>query len=66
MSMVENGLGVSILPALILRRNPYAITSLPLNPPVHRSINVIYRESALSLAAATFKRYLGCRDAALH
>ncbi len=66
MSMVENGLGVSILPALILRRNPYAITALPLNPPVHRSINVIYREGALSLAAATFKRYLGYRDAVMH
>jgi DNA-binding transcriptional LysR family regulator len=40
MSMVENGLGVSILPELILRRIPYRISVKPLDVPAYRGTYV--------------------------
>jgi DNA-binding transcriptional LysR family regulator len=58
MSMVESGLGLSILPALILRRNPYAIVAKPLDPATYRDIRVVYREGALPRAARRFLEYL--------
>ncbi|MCI6547521.1 MAG: LysR family transcriptional regulator substrate-binding protein, partial [Coriobacteriaceae bacterium] len=58
MSMVESGLGLSILPALILRRNPYAIVAKPLEPATYRDIRVVYREGALPRAARRFLEYL--------
>ncbi len=54
MSMVENGLGISILPALILRRCPYAIETRPLEPAVTRSICAVFRPGLLSHAARAF------------
>lgn len=38
MSMVEKGLGLAILPELILRRCPYRIAALPLDVPAQREI----------------------------
>lgn len=58
MSMVESGLGLSILPALILRRNPYAIVTKPLEPATYRDIRVVCREGALPRAARRFLEYL--------
>lgn len=43
MSMAENGLGVSILPELILRRCPYRIVLRELDPPAWRDIGVAVR-----------------------
>ena len=40
MSMVESGLGVSILPKLILRRIPYRIVAKGLDVPAYRRIGV--------------------------
>ena len=55
MAMVEAGLGVSILPSLILRRIPYALEIRPLARPVHRHIGLATRRAApLSPAAAQF------------
>ena len=54
MAMVEKGLGVSILPALILRRNPYAIATRPLSSAATRTIYAIHRKEGLSLAARAF------------
>ena len=59
MSMVECGLGLSVLPALILRKNAYEIASRPLDPPAYRTIGVVTRaQGGLSLAARTFLGYL--------
>lgn len=41
MSMVESGLGLSILPGLILRRIPYKIAIRPLGVPASRSRSVL-------------------------
>ena len=58
MAMVEGGLGVSILPALILRRCQFDIAVRPLAERPHRQISAIYRTADLSLAAARFLDYL--------
>ncbi len=58
MSMVENGLGISILPELILRRIPYHIVTKPINVPAYRNIGLAYRNrKLLSLAAKKFVGY---------
>ncbi len=54
MSMVENGLGLSILPGLILTRCPYRIEKRPLDPPVTRELAAVYRPGLLSTAARAF------------
>lgn len=62
MSMVENGLGISILPELILQRIPYQIISKELEVPAFRTIGVAMREQkSLSLAAKRFLEYLKYR-----
>ena len=58
MSMVENGLGVSILPALILTRCPYAIRALPLEPAATRTICAVWRRGNTSRAAECFLQHL--------
>lgn len=58
MAMVEDGLGVSILPALILRRCQFDVAVRPLEGRPHRLINAIYRTADVSLAAARFLEYL--------
>ena len=54
MSMVENGLGLSILPGLILRRCPSRIDARPLDPPVTRELAAVFRPGLLSSAARAF------------
>ena len=62
MSMVEGGLGLSILPSLILRRIPYRIRAIPLKEPLIRSIGLIMKSrKSLSIAAGTFLDYLKYR-----
>ena len=58
MAMVEDGLGVSILPALILRRCQFDVAVCSLEGHPHRQINAIYRTADVSLAAARFLEYL--------
>ena len=58
MAMVEDGLGVSILPALILRRCQFDVAVRPLEGHPHRQINAIYRTADVSLAAVRFLEYL--------
>ena len=63
MSMVESGLGISILPELILRRIPYRIISKELDVPAHRTIGIAYRDKKnLSLATKKFIDYLQYRE----
>ncbi|KGR76382.1 LysR family transcriptional regulator [Ureibacillus sinduriensis] len=62
MSMVENGLGVSILPELILHRIPYRIITKELDVPAYRNIGIAMRSrESLSLAAKRFLDYLSYR-----
>ena len=62
MSMVESGLGISILPNLILKRIPYRIVAKPLNIPAYRDIGIALKSSkTASLAVRRFMEYLQYR-----
>lgn len=62
MSMVEKGLGVSILPELILKRIPYHIVVKELDVPACREIGLALRErKTASLAVRRFLEYLPYR-----
>lgn len=62
MSMVENGLGISILPELILQRAPYRIVAKELDAPAYRSIGLALQSTkSASLAMKRFLDYLPCR-----
>lgn len=59
LSMVENGLGVSILPQLILRRCPYRITTRPLETPAYRQIGLALKNKEnASLPVKRFLEYI--------
>lgn len=63
MSMVENGLGISILPELILQRIPYRIVVKELDVPAFRTIGIAYKKQrTASLAVKRFLEYLPCRN----
>lgn len=62
MSMVENGLGISILPQLILKRTPYKIVAKELDVPAYRNIGLALRnKKTASLAVKRFLDYLQYR-----
>ena len=62
MSMVESGLGISILPELILRRVPYRIIAKELDVPAYRKIGIALRSKrSASLAVKRFLDYLTYR-----
>lgn len=62
MSMVESGLGVSILPELILKRVPYRIAIRELDVPASRKIGIALRSRKnASLAVKRFLDYLQYR-----
>ncbi len=63
MSMVESGLGISLLPRLILQRIPYRIAVRPLQEPAYRDIGLAFRSrETLSLAVKKFMEYLPHRN----
>lgn len=63
MSMVESGLGISIIPELILRRIPYHIITKELDVPAYRNIGLALRsKKTASLAVKRFLEYLDCRQ----
>lgn len=62
LSMVESGLGVSILPELILKRVPYRIVAKELDVPAYRKIGIALRSKKnASLAVKRFLEYLQYR-----
>ncbi len=62
LSMVECGLGVSLLPRLILRRNPYKVAIKELETPIHRNIGLALRDRKTApLAVKRFLEYLSYR-----
>lgn len=56
MSMVEKGLGISIMPRLILQRIPYHIVIKPLDVPAYRDIALALRSR--ETASRAVKRFL--------
>lgn len=59
MSMVESGLGISILPQLILQRIPYRIVAKELEVPAYRKIGLALRDKkSSSLAVKRFLDYI--------
>lgn len=62
MSMVESGLGVSILPELILKRVPYRIVSKSLDVDAYRQIGFVVKDMKTAPIAVTkFVEYLEYR-----
>ena len=62
MSMVEGGLGISILPQLILQRVPYKILAKELDVPAYRNIGLALKSKRnASLAVKRFIDYLQYR-----
>ncbi len=62
MSMVESGLGIAILPELILKRVPYRILAKELDVPAYRNIGLALRDKkTASLAVKRFIDYLQYR-----
>ena len=62
-AMVEKGLGIGILPDMILRRVPYKIEIRPLEKPYYRPIGLAMKEkSHLTPAVRKFIDYLPFRE----
>ena len=62
MSMVESGLGIAILPELILKRVPYRIIAKELDVQAYRNIGLALRDKkTASLAVKRFIEYLRYR-----
>ena len=61
--MVEKGLGIAILPKLILQRITYDVMVKPLDVDAYRTIGIAMKnKKELSLAARCFLEYLDFRD----
>lgn len=59
MSMVESGLGISILPQMILQRIPYRIVARELDVPAYRDIAIALRDKkSASIAVKRFLEYI--------
>lgn len=59
MTMVEAGLGISILAELVLQRNNYDIACLSVDPPIYRTLAIGYKDkNSLPIASKYFIEYL--------
>lgn len=59
MTMVEAGLGISILAELVLRRTNFHVVLLPVDPPIIRTIAIGYKDkNSLPIASKYFIEYL--------
>lgn len=62
MSMVESGLGISVLPELILKKIPYDVVIKELDFPAYRNIGLAMKnKDSTSLAVKKFIKYLDYR-----
>ena len=60
---VENGLGIGVLPEMILKRIPYQIAVRTFNKPYFREIALVMKDrNKLTLATEKFIEYLKYRD----
>lgn len=65
LSMVESGLGIGVLPKLILRRVPYQVEVRSFSDPFYREIGLALRSSSTASAAVKkFIQYLKYRELA--
>ena len=63
MAMVEKGLGIGILPRMILKKIPYHIVIRPLAEPYYRKIGIaVKNKKMLSPATSKFMGYLKYRE----
>lgn len=64
LSMVEQGLGVSILAELVLNKTNYDVVMLPIEPAIIRTMGIVIKDkNTLPLASREFIRYLmECRE----
>jgi DNA-binding transcriptional LysR family regulator len=63
MSMIESGLGISILPELILKRIPYHVITKELDIPAYRKIGLAMKSKTnSSLAVKRFLKYIDFRN----
>jgi len=59
LSMVEQGLGISILTELVLHKTSYDIAALPIEPAIIRTMSIVTKDkNTLPLASKEFIRYL--------
>ena len=59
LSMVEQGLGISILTELVLHKTSYDIVALPIEPAIIRTMSIVTKDkNTLPLASKEFIRYL--------
>lgn len=59
LAMVEQGLGYSILPAMVLDRTNYAFSAIPTTPTIIRQIGVAYRDIELMpVATRQFMKFM--------
>ncbi len=62
-SMVESGLGISILPELVLHRTPYKIVKKELDTPAYRKLGIVLKDTRhASPATKRFLEYLHHRE----
>lgn len=62
LSMVESGLGIGVLPRLILRRIPYRVEIRSFSEPFFREIALAMKRGTSSVAVRRFVQYLEYRD----
>lgn len=66
LSMIETGLGISILPELVLRKTNYDVAILPIEPAVTRKIGLVMKEQqTLPIACKHFLAFLMRNTASL-
>ncbi len=59
MTMIEAGLGISILAELVLKRMPFKIVTRPLIPKITRKIAIAYLDKKqLPIASQLFIKYI--------
>ena len=59
LSMVEQGLGVSVLTELVLHKTNYDVAALPIEPVIIRTMGIVMKDkNALPLASKEFIRHL--------
>ena len=59
LSMVEQGLGYSLLAELVLKKTAYDVAVLPVEPPIRRTMALVMKDRrSLSTASKTFMRFI--------
>ncbi len=58
-NMVKNGMGVTVLPSLVLKENCDGVQTVPLSPPLKRSLGVAFKKGRRSHSLSLFLEYVG-------